>query len=63
MGRALSLRGPHAPLPRGDEPIAPLCDMLDTLWQRYRRPMIDMPDWHTGQWTRNRSATRWNCRM
>jgi beta-glucosidase/6-phospho-beta-glucosidase/beta-galactosidase len=32
--------GPHAPLPPGDERIAPLCDMLDTIWQRYRRPMI-----------------------
>lgn len=32
--------GPHAPLPPGDERIAPLCDMLDTVWQRYRRPMI-----------------------
>lgn len=32
--------GPHAALPPGDERIAPLCDMLDTVWQRYRRPMI-----------------------
>ena len=23
-----------------DDRIAPLCDMLDTVWQRYRRPMI-----------------------
>ncbi|WP_409266275.1 b-glycosidase [Massilia sp. BHUDP2] len=46
--------GPHAPLPPGDERIAPLCDMLDTVWQRYRRPMIigetsglghGRPDW------------------
>ncbi|MCA1246923.1 b-glycosidase [Massilia sp. MS-15] len=32
--------GPHAPLPPGDERIAPLCDMLGTVWERYRRPMI-----------------------
>ena len=32
--------GPHAPLPPGDDRISPLCDMLDTVWQRYRRPMI-----------------------
>ena len=32
--------GPHAALPPGDDRIAPLCDMLDTVWQRYRRPMI-----------------------
>ncbi|MGI4841742.1 MAG: b-glycosidase [Janthinobacterium lividum] len=46
--------GPHAPLEPGDERIAPLCDMLDTVWQRYRRPMIigetsglghGRPDW------------------
>lgn len=46
--------GPHAPLPPGDDRIAPLCDMLDTVWQRYRRPMIigetsglgqGRPDW------------------
>jgi beta-glucosidase/6-phospho-beta-glucosidase/beta-galactosidase len=33
-------KGPHAPLAPGDDRIAPLCDMLDTVWQRYRRPMI-----------------------
>jgi beta-glucosidase/6-phospho-beta-glucosidase/beta-galactosidase len=32
--------GPHAPLPPGDDRIAPLCDMLETVWKRYRRPMI-----------------------
>ncbi len=32
--------GPHAALPPGDDRIAPLCDMLGTVWQRYRRPMI-----------------------
>ncbi len=46
--------GPHAPLPPGDDRIAPLCDMLDSVWQRYRRPMIigetsglghGRPDW------------------
>ena len=33
-------QGPHAPLPPGDDRIAPLCDMLQTVWERYRRPMI-----------------------
>jgi beta-glucosidase/6-phospho-beta-glucosidase/beta-galactosidase len=32
--------GPHAALPPGDDRIAPLCDMLGTVWERYRRPMI-----------------------
>jgi beta-glucosidase/6-phospho-beta-glucosidase/beta-galactosidase len=32
--------GPHAALAPGDDRIAPLCDMLGTVWQRYRRPMI-----------------------
>jgi beta-glucosidase/6-phospho-beta-glucosidase/beta-galactosidase len=32
--------GPHAALPPGDDRIAPLCDMLATVWERYRRPMI-----------------------
>jgi beta-glucosidase/6-phospho-beta-glucosidase/beta-galactosidase len=32
--------GPHAPLAPGDDRIAPLCDMLETVWKRYRRPMI-----------------------
>lgn len=46
--------GPHAPLEPGDERILPLCDLLGTVWQRYRRPMIigetsglghGRPDW------------------
>jgi beta-glucosidase/6-phospho-beta-glucosidase/beta-galactosidase len=32
--------GPHKPLDPGDDRIAPLCDMLGTVWERYRRPMI-----------------------
>lgn len=32
--------GPHAALPPGDKRIAPLCEMLQTVWERYRRPMI-----------------------
>jgi beta-glucosidase/6-phospho-beta-glucosidase/beta-galactosidase len=32
--------GPHAPLAPGDDRIAPLCDMLEMAWQRYKRPMI-----------------------
>jgi hypothetical protein len=32
--------GPHAALPPGDDRIAPLCDMLGTVWERYRRPII-----------------------
>lgn len=32
--------GPHAALPPGDDRIAPLCDMLQTVWERYRRPLI-----------------------
>lgn len=32
--------GPHAPLEPNDDRIAPLCDMLQTVWERYRRPMI-----------------------
>jgi hypothetical protein len=32
--------GPHAPLAPDDDRIAPLCDMLETVWNRYRRPMI-----------------------
>jgi len=32
--------GPHAPLAPGDDRIAPLCDMLETVWKRYGRPMI-----------------------
>ncbi|MEH6435054.1 b-glycosidase [Massilia sp. DD77] len=33
-------KGPHAPLPPGDDRIAPLCDMLETVWKRYQRPII-----------------------
>ncbi|MBQ5946434.1 b-glycosidase [Massilia sp. ST3] len=33
-------KGPHAPLPPGDDRIAPLCDMLETVWKRYHRPII-----------------------
>ncbi len=32
--------GPHAPLPPGDDRIAPLCDMLELVWKRYRRPLV-----------------------
>jgi beta-glucosidase/6-phospho-beta-glucosidase/beta-galactosidase len=32
--------GPHAPLAPDDDRIAPLCDMLETVWKRYGRPMI-----------------------
>lgn len=32
--------GPHAALAPDDERIVPLCEMLDSVWQRYRRPMI-----------------------
>ena len=87
-------QGPHAALPPKDDRIVPLCDMLATAWERYRRPMViaetsglaegrpgwlkdvmeeslaavdrgidlhgvclfplvDMPDWHTGQWLHN----------
>ena len=33
-------QGPHAPLPPGDDRIAPLCDMLELVWKRYRRPIV-----------------------
>lgn len=33
-------QGPHAALPPDDDRIVPLCDMLGTVWERYRRPMI-----------------------
>ncbi|HEY0100433.1 MAG TPA: family 1 glycosylhydrolase [Pyrinomonadaceae bacterium] len=33
-------QGPHAALDPGDERIKPLCDLLSTVWERYRRPMI-----------------------
>ena len=32
--------GPHAALPPDDNRIKPLCDLLRTVWERYRRPMI-----------------------
>jgi beta-glucosidase/6-phospho-beta-glucosidase/beta-galactosidase len=32
--------GPHAALDPDDDRIRPLCDLLRTVWQRYRRPMI-----------------------
>ena len=32
--------GPHAALAPDDERIVPLCELLDSVWQRYRRPMI-----------------------
>ena len=32
--------GPHAALAPDDDRIVPLCEMLDSVWQRYRRPMI-----------------------
>ncbi|NNG23308.1 b-glycosidase [Massilia sp. ML15P13] len=32
--------GPHAPLKPGDDRIAPLCDMLELVWKRYRRPIV-----------------------
>ncbi|HEX8288923.1 MAG TPA: family 1 glycosylhydrolase [Pyrinomonadaceae bacterium] len=32
--------GPHAALDPGDDRIKPLCDLLRTVWERYRRPMI-----------------------
>lgn len=32
--------GPHAALPRDDDRIIPLCDLLKFAYERYRRPMI-----------------------
>jgi beta-glucosidase/6-phospho-beta-glucosidase/beta-galactosidase len=32
--------GPHAALEPGDDRIEPLCDLLQTVWERYHRPMI-----------------------
>ncbi len=87
-------QGPHAALEPHDDRIVPLCDMLTTAWERYRRPMIiaetsglaegrpawlkdvteealaavdrgvdlhgiclfplvDMPNWHDGEWLHN----------
>jgi beta-glucosidase/6-phospho-beta-glucosidase/beta-galactosidase len=33
-------QGPHQALPPDDERIKPLCDLLRTVWDRYKRPMI-----------------------
>lgn len=33
-------QGPHAPLPRDDDRIVPLCHLLKYAYERYRRPMI-----------------------
>jgi hypothetical protein len=32
--------GPHKALDPGDDRITPLCELLRTVWERYRRPMI-----------------------
>jgi beta-glucosidase/6-phospho-beta-glucosidase/beta-galactosidase len=32
--------GPHKALDPGDDRIKPLCELLTTVWERYRRPMI-----------------------
>lgn len=32
--------GPHAPLDPDDDRIVPLCELLDSVWRRYARPMI-----------------------
>ena len=46
--------GPHPALPPGDPGIQPLCDLLQRIWERYRRPMVigetsglgdGRPDW------------------
>jgi len=33
-------QGPHVSLPRGDDRIVPLCELLQFAYDRYRRPMI-----------------------
>jgi beta-glucosidase/6-phospho-beta-glucosidase/beta-galactosidase len=33
-------QGPHQALPADDDRIKPLCDLLQTVWDRYQRPMI-----------------------
>jgi beta-glucosidase/6-phospho-beta-glucosidase/beta-galactosidase len=33
-------QGPHQALEPGDDRIEPLCDLLNRVWERYRRPMI-----------------------
>jgi len=46
--------GPHQALPPGSPGIVPLCDLLQRVWERYRRPMVigetsgmglGRPDW------------------
>jgi hypothetical protein len=32
--------GPHAALPPGDDRIRPVCDLLVSVWERYRRPIV-----------------------
>lgn len=32
--------GPHKALDPDDERIVPLCELLDSVWRRYRRPMV-----------------------
>jgi beta-glucosidase/6-phospho-beta-glucosidase/beta-galactosidase len=32
--------GPHQALPPDDDRIVPLCEMLGSVWRRYRRPMV-----------------------
>jgi hypothetical protein len=47
-------QGPHQALPPGSPGIVPLCDLLERVWERYRRPMVigetsgmghGRPDW------------------
>lgn len=33
-------QGPHAALPPDDPRIVPLCELLRTVWERYRQPMV-----------------------
>ena len=33
-------QGPHKALDPGDDRIRPLCDLLQSVWERYRRPMV-----------------------
>lgn len=32
--------GPHAPLEPNDDRIVPLCELLDSVWKRYHRPIV-----------------------